>query len=71
VSSALKIKSNFALLDVLSKSERKLLHRQLEKQHGGIPIVITGRLVSAWGKHDGISQEYEVKVDSVKEAVHE
>jgi hypothetical protein len=60
-----KIKSEFAILDVLSKSERKKLQDRLMGQPDGIPIIITGRLVRVWGDHDGVSQEYEVTVEEV------
>jgi hypothetical protein len=61
------IKSEFALLDVLSKSERRLLQRQLEAR-GPMDITIKGKLTRVWGNHDGTSQEYEVCVKSVEVA---
>ena len=62
----LKIESEFALLDVLSKSERKRLQQRLTK--GPVEIVLKGRLTKVWGNHDGTSQEYEVEVDAVETA---
>ena len=62
----LEIKSEFALLDVLSKSERKRLQQRLNK--GPVEIVLKGRLTKVWGNHDGTSQEYEVEVDAVETA---
>ena len=59
-----KIKSTFAILDVLSAGERRKLQRQL--QDAPIPIVIKGKLVRVWGNHDGVSQEYEVEVEAVE-----
>lgn len=60
----LEIKSEFALLDVLSKTERKRLQQRLAK--GPVEIVLKGRLTKVWGNHDGTSQEYEVEVDAVE-----
>ena len=61
----LKIKSEFLILDVLSKMERTSLQRQLEKC-GPVPILIRGQLTRVWGGHDGTSQEYEVQVEGVE-----
>jgi hypothetical protein len=59
----LKIKSDFALLDVLGSGAA--LQRALAKR-GGVPVVIKGRVTAAWGNHDGTSQEYQMLVQSVE-----
>lgn len=60
-----KIKSEFAILDVLSTKERALLQYQLKKD-GPLNITIKGKLTRAWGNYDGVSQEYEVLVEDVE-----
>jgi hypothetical protein len=58
-----KIKSGFAILDVLSEKERFALHKRLEASPIG--VIIHGRIIGVHGHHDGTSQEYEVEVDKV------
>ena len=59
----LKIKSEFALLDVLGSGAS--LQRALAKR-GGVPVTIKGRITSVWGNHDGTSQEYQMMVQFVE-----
>lgn len=61
----LTIQSKFAILDVLSKEERRELQLQL-KQDVSICVVVRGRLRGAWGPHDSESQEYWIEVSSVE-----
>lgn len=57
----MKIKSDFALLDVL-KGAKKLRNAVSAE----IPVVIRGHLATEpWGEHDGTSQEFGVTVASV------
>lgn len=58
------INSTFALLDV-TKGRAKLAKR-IEKGER-IPVIIRGTITGVWGDDDGISQEFEVEVDSAKE----
>ncbi len=64
----LKIKSDFALLDVMTGRARLLKKLGYTGQQAGvsIPVTITGYLIGAWGSDDGTSQEFEVKVTGVK-----
>ncbi len=58
----MKIKSGFALLDVLGKDGR--LFKAVEKgQH--FKVVIEGELDAVAGNHDGESREYTVLVEKV------
>ena len=59
-----KIKSGFAILDVLSLKERTALHRQLDSMPIG--CTIKGKIVRVHGNHDGTSQEYEIEVETVE-----
>jgi hypothetical protein len=59
----LKIKSEFALLDVLGSGAS--LQRALTKR-GGVPVTIKGRITAIWGSHDGTSQEYQMLVQSIE-----
>ena len=59
-----KIKSGFAILDVLSPKERISLHKRL--RDGPISVTIKGRIIDVHGHHDGSSQEYEVEVETVE-----
>ncbi len=63
----MKLQSKFALLDV--KRGRVGLRKKLVKagaEGALIPVVIYGRIVRCWGADDGVSQEFEVEVDSVE-----
>lgn len=66
------IKSNFAILDV--KSGRKSLKKLFYKTDSfgqvlpvRIPVTIKGYIDGVWGDDDGISQEFSVSVQSVKQ----
>jgi hypothetical protein len=64
-----EIKSDFALLDV--KRGRRVLFKALgftgrRKDTEPIPVTITGRIIGAWGKDDGTSQEFEIEVATVE-----
>lgn len=64
----MKLTSDFALLDV--KKGRKDLFKKLgysgrQEPPARVPITITGYLVGAWGGDDGVSQEFEVEVETV------
>ena len=58
------IKSDFALLDVKS-GYRQLPKTYREKTSKPVDVVIHGTVTHRWGKHDGTSREYAVKVKSV------
>ena len=61
------ILSNFALLDVPRSAEWcGALHHEAARS-GGIPVVIRGRLIGVNSQHDGVSQQFEVHVESVEE----
>lgn len=60
----MKLKSEFALLDV--KSGKKKLARHFEKGGERIPVTIHGFITHQWGVDDGISIEFEVAVESVE-----
>ena len=55
-------KSKFALLDV--ETGRAKLAKSVDAG-SRIPVVIRGTISGVWGGCDGISQEFEVTVDSV------
>jgi hypothetical protein len=62
------IKSGFALLDV--KSGRQWLWKYFGGRRGRdfaepIKVKIEGHIVGVWGNDDGVSREFEVKVDKV------
>lgn len=57
-------KSEFALLDVMAG--RAKLAKRLETGER-IPVVIRGTITNRWGGDDGISIEFSVDVESVKE----
>lgn len=67
----MKITSGFAILDV--KKNRKRLEKKVlglgnprcGANINGIPVLVTGFIVHAFGKDDGESQEFEVDVRSV------
>lgn len=56
-----RIRSRFALLDVLSRKDGEL-YRRVEAGEK-IPITIHGKIVGVFGGHDGISREYEIEVE--------
>lgn len=63
-----EIKSEFALLDV--KKGRGALFKALgytgrRKDISPIPVTITGFIIGAWGKDDGVSREFEIEVTDV------
>ncbi len=63
----MKIKSDFALLDV--KTGRAALNRQCGKDHNmkeRVPVIIRGYITHRHGNSDGISQEFGVEVTSVE-----
>ncbi len=60
----MKIKSRFAILDVLDG--RNALKRHLDKQCGPVEVTIKASITSAWGSDDGVSREFECVVHSVK-----
>ena len=60
-----KIKSQFALLDVLGKDGT--LNKRVEKGEK-VSVVIRGTITGVAGHHDGTSREYEVEVDRVETA---
>jgi hypothetical protein len=66
----MKLKSEFAILDVMHG--RRQLDKLIDKAGNGhdlperIPVVIHGWITGRWGSDDGISQEFNVKVDSVE-----
>ena len=62
------LKSDLAILDV--KAGRATLRKHIKKiQRGKIgPLVVTirGTISDSWGPDDGISQEFQVDVESVE-----
>ena len=58
----LRIKSVFALLDVLSKRDGELYRRIGDGEK--IEVVVRGRIANGFGNHDGESREYEIDVSS-------
>jgi hypothetical protein len=63
----MKIKSNFALLDVTSG--RAALNKQCDKRNNlreAVPVVIRGYITHRHGSFDGTSQEFAVDVTSVE-----
>lgn len=70
MSKSLTIKSDLVILDV--KEGRKDLYQHVGDTPSGkyfpnkIPVTITGYIVGAWGDDDGISQEFQVSVESVE-----
>ena len=61
---ALKLKSEFALLDV--KQGRTKLAKVVKHDSGRrVPVTITGYITGRWGNDDGISIEFEVEVEKV------
>lgn len=64
MSETLKLKSDFALLDV--KAGRAKLFRLLKKDPmATIPVTITGHISGIWGHDDGISREFQIEVENV------
>lgn len=59
----LTLKSGFALLDV--KAGRAKVRAALKKNQK-INVVIRGTLSTAWSRDDGISQEFQIDVTSLK-----
>lgn len=65
----MKLSSNFAILDVKKGRQRlgQILGRcRVGPDPEGIPVMIRGRIVSAWGPDDGISREFKVVVEGVE-----
>lgn len=62
----LKLESGLAILDV--KAGRRSVNGQL-RLGKKIDIVIRGRIDAPWGNDDGVSQEFQVEVDSVEAEV--
>ena len=60
----LRIRSGFAILDVLSARDGELYRRVAAGED--IPVVVRGRLVNIHGNHDGESREYQIDVASVE-----
>ena len=58
----MKLQCKFCILDV--KHGRKGLLRQLKKRP--INIKLQGKILGAWSRDDGESQEFEVLVDKIK-----
>jgi len=61
---ALRIKSDFALLDVTTGRNRLL--KLVGDRRTPIPVTITGFIIAAWGNDDGTSREFSVDVTGVK-----
>jgi hypothetical protein len=70
----MKIKSQFAIVDVFDKKvcksmtanfEKKVLFSETPKELR-IPVVITGYISDTWGDWDGESQEFSVCVEDIK-----
>lgn len=59
----MKIKSEFAVLDVLGKDED--LYYRYAASDARTRVTIHGHIVGIWGDHDGKSREYHVEVDKV------
>lgn len=59
----LKLESGLAILDV--KGGRRAVNGQL-KLGKTIDVVIRGKIDAPWGSDDGVSQEFQVEVDSVE-----
>ena len=65
------IRSNFAILDVPRSAKWcDKLAREIEED-GSIPVVIRGRLIGVTSDYDGVSQQFEVHVESVEEPVED
>lgn len=62
----MKLKSNYALLDV--KAGRAGLFKHFERGGDPIPITINGTITGIHGNDDGVSREFTVKVDNLEEA---
>ncbi len=60
----MQIKSKFGILDVLGDTEDLEIRTA---DQGPIEVIIKGRIMSAWGSHDGESQEFELEIDQVTE----
>ena len=63
----MKIESDFAILDV--KRGRSKLDKLCNTGHGMNPpleVLIRGKITGRWGQSDGISQEFQVEVESVE-----
>jgi hypothetical protein len=63
----MKIKSDFAILDVTRG--RSKLDKLCNTGHGMNPpleVLIRGKITGRWSQSDGISQEFQVQVDSVE-----
>lgn len=58
----MKIDSGYAILDVLAGTVQNV-NKALEG--GPIEICIYGKITRAYGRHDGTSKEFSVKVDKV------
>lgn len=56
-----RIKSTFAILDVLSQRDGELYRRVRAGEE--FPVVIRGKIVRVFGNHDGTSREYEIDVE--------
>lgn len=57
------IASDFAILDVLGPDHKKV-ERALES--GEIEVVIRARITREWGRYDGTSQEFQLKIENVE-----
>ena len=62
----LRLESGLAILDV--KGGRRAVNGQL-KLGKKIDVVIRGKIDAPWGDDDGVSQEFQVAVDSIKAEV--
>ena len=61
----MKIRSTFALLDVLGADRHKLARHFDINSHARIPVVIHGLIAGRWGGDDGTSIEFSVDVTEV------
>ena len=60
---AIKIESEFAILDVLGGRDK--LYQHFKDGKDGVKVTIVATITHAWGNDDGVSREFGCQVESV------
>lgn len=67
-----KIKSGFAILDVTTGAKPLAKHFKARPLFGPcpeemrVPVTLTGYIENVWGGHDGTSQEFTMRVETIE-----